>query len=329
MITKYNENLAEHLSDSVDYIEIKVDNKIITVEGKFIGAFEIYGIKERIVNSMGELMKLRVPDFCLIEIHESQIGEIEALHNNRIDTIGVVYNTGRDEKYVIPLVYHHFRITSTGDLRIELGQRPCMNLGEYNPKFLTDSQLFSMTEHMLRFEFTPGYMFGKNKVWDYDNSRYKIIEENERKKEANLKKENHVHLLNERTEQLKDVIRAVQLKTKGSKRIMALASLVDIKYQESIDPGKLQNDLGINQYSIIETSTSDIENFRMERVYKEITGVDEETLYERLSNTFGSCLLKIIENVCNEFGKAAMDKLLEEVKLKDSILDFNNYFKES
>lgn len=332
MITTYD-NLTERLNDSVDFIEIKVLDKLVTVEGQYLGVFEIFGIKERIVNSMGEITKLRVPDFIMMEIHESQIGEIELLYNNRVDSITVVFKNGRTEKYVIPLVYHHFRVTSTGDLRIELGQRPCMCINEYNPRFLCDDKLFSMTESIIRKEFTPGYMFGKNKVWDTKNERYQILEEKKRQKEISLDMGNYIELINERTKYLKVLLKAIYKTQKNMnlEKLIALATLVDIEYQESLPEAyeydKLCKKLDISQYTETTVEDKKISNLRIERIYDEIKNCMDlqEDENELLGNIYGLCIYEMIEKITSRYKKMSLKKLIEETDLKAAILDFNTF----
>lgn len=207
---------------NIQQLEIVVDKQVVEVEARYLGLFEMSDFKEVYINSLGSVNRIRTCGYVLIEIHESQIAEIEHLYmNNNINQINVLFDDGHMELFnILQNTFWNCRITSQGDLRIEIGKK--------------QESVDGMINHYRKCESTPDIMFPKN--WKYTTCGvYEYMEETTRREgTTTLGEIDYSQKVLERLDLLKDVLGEIVAQC-GKKRIskeklVALATIVDYNF---------------------------------------------------------------------------------------------------
>ena len=261
-------------------IELQVGRRKVTLDINDIGIFEMSNFSDTYSKSCMDALRIRKAGHVLIEIHESQVADIEFLYIMKdvlgIQRIKVIFEDGHMEEFRVPdIEYQRYRITSTGDLRIDMD------------KSFTEIEC-SYTLNQFLNEHSAAYAFGRNYKEDEYGALYLYNKEIHR--EVGLLEEavDHPEIIENRTNELLDILGEIISCLGGSrvnrKRLVAIASLTDFIYNK---------DLFIHENTII--YTDDIRNYRIEQFLK-------EDYIGREVHEPG--LKKIITNLCDEYRKA-------------------------
>lgn len=251
---------------SIKELELKGGIYNIVIDIRNIGLFEMGGFKEYYTKEFIYASRVREADYVELDIHESQVGEIELLYRTKdIDSINVIFEDGHVELFRVP-ENQNYRITSTGDLRIEMG-------------LATELQEVG-TEDSLDDEHCSAVFYGRN-FFDTFGCIKMINEEKHRQIGLDYEKIDHVEIIKGKTNELLDILGEIVScngKKLSKKKLIALATLVDYT---------MEDDLHISDYTIL--FEEDIRNPRIDSLKsKEYIGreVKDTNLKQIIRNVY-------------------------------------------
>ena len=279
-------------------IELVVGVNKVVIDMRNIGMFEMNDFSESYIKGK----RIRRVGHVILEIHESQVGDIEYLYRqkdiNVINNINVIFEDGHMEEFITPNL-QEYRITSTGDLRIEMGH----GFKIYG----------TLTEKNLQYEHSRGFMFYRNYIEDEDGCLVLVDPEPYREEGVNMDKIDHPEIIENKTNELLDILGEI-ISCLGSKkvnkqRLIAIASIVDYMYAE---------DLHIHESTVLYSDR--IENERINQ-FQMSDYIGREVHEPELKN--------LIQSLCKEYKNTKISILIERVEEYMDIYYFGDFKEKS
>lgn len=297
--TEYANSLNNEQKDIIS-INLEVGLVNVCLDADDIGMFKLSGIREEFGKSLDTIYHCMYAGYMLIEIHRSQVGEIELLYDKHehINTVTIYYNDKPSDTFKLAKCTDA-RVTSKGDLRLQFGQ--------------IEGDLENWSNSFIKNEYSPNIIFGRN--WTNDK-KYLIVENNSNiDLGSGFGAIDHIEIIEDNKDKLKDILGEI-LNSCGKKKIskaklIILASIVDIEYEKAC----LEN-LGIIKHTIL-YEDGDVCNFRIEQFNS------QSYAGRRTENTN---LKEIIQRVCDEYKNTKLDKLkdiLDELMFPDEDIDYS------
>lgn len=264
-------------------IELGISMHEIIVDSDYIGLFQIEGFHEKYNNIYGRLSSIKKVDYVLVELHKDLIGEIEFIRNNKkIDYINILFEDGFLETLSVPK-NQNLRVTSLGDLRIEMGEIPSYSKNE------------DINQINKIFDFSESAEFGKNWIINNLCEQRWLYNEPERTGFNETDKTDYNMMIKVQTENLMDIlgeiVRACEKKI-GKEKLIALATILDYNVLDTIN---------VKQYTFIDDN---IRNIRIEQL------ISGDYTKRRVKD---NKLKNAIHKVCEDNKKKSLRQLESEI----------------
>lgn len=285
-------------------LELVVGVNKVVIDMRNIGMFEMNDFSEYYIKGLNDTVRVREAGYVIIEIHESQVADIEFLYKVKelfgIDRINVIFEDGHMEVFAVPDVEHQcYRITSIGDLRIEMG---------------SSTKIYGLfTEQNLYYEHSTAYVFGRNYKEDEYGTLCLYNKEPHREEGTLADKIDHPEIIENKTNEFLDILGEI-ISCLGSKRVnkqrlIAIASIVDYMYAE---------DLHIHESTVLYSDR--IENERINQ-FQMSDYIGREVHEPELKN--------LIQSLCKEYKNTKISTLIERVEEYMDIYYFGDFKEKS
>ena len=296
---EYNESIDKN-KEIKQIALFTVKNKLIELNVKDLGLFEISGITEGYQSYFDAIVYVNECKYAFIEILNNKIGEIEYLYKHQdVRMIKLIFKDDSNKSISLP-AKGTYRITELGDLRIELGDVK-----------LSESEFIKKYRN---FEITPNNLINMNYFIDEFGFLEYINDTPERDVESKFVTGDHKEIIVNQEDKLKCILGEITHAFKGKRlskpKLAVLASIVDLKLQKE---GYERINIDNYTYRIINIKNERVEQFKF-----------AEYRNKRVSN---SEIKKLIQDTCKEYKKFTIEKLnIERSKLFIDLLDFSDLY---
>ncbi|MBO5386867.1 MAG: hypothetical protein J6A59_01810 [Lachnospiraceae bacterium] len=233
---------------NIKCVLLRYGDMVISIDKEYIGQFRIDKFSEYYtIGFSNNIIRVRTADYMFLEIHRSQIGEIEYLYDTKkVYMVTMLFRDGHEESFVLnDRDGESYRITSKGDLRIEIGKSDIIRFN-----------------YMYVKEATPEHCFGCNYGEDMYSEKDKNIINLYNITESEMV--SHDYVIEDSKNELKQILGEIIFNFNGKKlstaKIIALACAVDVEWMEEGRPT-----LNIKKYLEYNTAVKKIENFRIQQ----------------------------------------------------------------